>query len=178
MPNFYITGYRSYELGIFGEKDPKIKYLKRFIHNGLIDCVESGIDWFIFAGNLGVEYYAFEEALNLKSDYPELKLGVLFPFSNFGESWGEQNQYKKQRYQTEADFVDYYSRKPYEAPWQLQQHTQFLLRHTQGTWMIYDKEHPGKTQYFLNEAEKYAEQIAYDIKRYTLDDIQDSLYND
>ncbi|WP_238375766.1 SLOG family protein, partial [Leuconostoc mesenteroides] len=38
----WVTGYRSYELGTFGDKDPKIKVIKYALHQTLKEQVDNG----------------------------------------------------------------------------------------------------------------------------------------
>ncbi len=44
--------------------------------------------------NLGVELWAVQIVAELKEEYPELSLGILYPFSDFGNNWNEGNQEK------------------------------------------------------------------------------------
>jgi uncharacterized phage-like protein YoqJ len=171
----YVSGYRSSELGIFKEKDPKIKVIKNVLKNELRLLAESGLEWVLVSGNLGTELWAAEAAAELKVDYPDLRLGIIYPFLEFGSNWNEANQTKKMLAEQTADYVESVSHQPYRSPAQLKSHTQFLLSHTDGCLLIYDKEFPGKTSYFLQDAEKYAEQHSYDIRLITMDDLQNSI---
>lgn len=172
MRNYYITGYSHFELGIFNEQDERLKILKQFLRHLEIELLEEGIEWFLFSGQLGIEYDAFNEALALKQDYPHLKLGVLFPYSNFGERWNEANQLRLADYKQKADFTGYVSKQPYQNPSQLKNHTHFLLTHTEGTALLYDEEYPGRLRYFLADAKSYSQQQPYKIQQYRLDDLQ------
>lgn len=177
MRNYYITGYSHFNLGIFNEQDERLKIIKNFLRKIEIELLEDGIDWFLFSGQLGIEYDAFNEALQLKEEYPDLKLGVLFPFERFGENWNEKNQLRLSDYHQRADFVDYVSKRPYETPAQLKKHTQFLLSHTEGSVLLYDEEYPSRTRYFLKDAQQYSEHHPYQIQQYRLEDIQNFVYD-
>lgn len=177
MKNAYITGYRNYELGLFSDDDPKVKGLRYFLRKREIELLDEGYDWFLFGGQLGVEYYAFDEALKLKHDYPELQLAVMFPFENFGEQWSEKNQMALQHYHQAADFVGCVSKRPYTSPEQLRQHQQFLLQSTKAALVVYDDEVPGKSRYFIRDAEQYAQHHDYQLMRYDLYDLQESFYS-
>lgn len=177
MRNYYITGYRHYELGIFSDRDERVKVLKQFLKKVEIELLEEGIEWFLFAGNLGIEHDAFMEAVKLKEEYPELRLGVIFPFADFGSQWNENNQLILMDYKEKADFIDYVSHSPYQNPSQLRNHTQFMLQHTEGSMLIYENEHEGKTKFFLSEAEKYQENHPYEIRQYSLEDVQNFLFD-
>ena len=53
MKTLYFTGYRSFELGVFQEKDPKIKIIKKVIKMSLLSYIEQGLEWVLISGNLG-----------------------------------------------------------------------------------------------------------------------------
>ena len=55
MAAILVTGYKSFELGIFQDKDERISVIKKAIRHDLIRYFEEGIDWLIFMGNLGFE---------------------------------------------------------------------------------------------------------------------------
>jgi uncharacterized phage-like protein YoqJ len=175
VKTLYITGYRSFELGIFQAKDPKITVIKNVLKKEIIHYVESGLEWVLISGNLGVELWTAEVVAEIKNDYPELQLGLLYPFKEFGSNWNEQNQELLTKTESLADYVNSVSHQPYQSPAQLKQHTQFLLNHSGGCLLIYDREFPGKTQYFLKEAESFSEREPYEIHLITMDDLQNSL---
>jgi len=87
MKTLYFTGYRNYELGVFRAKDPKIAVIKKVIMSTLTNYVEEGLEWLLISGNLGAELWCAEAVEQLKQTYPELKLGIIFPFEGFGENW-------------------------------------------------------------------------------------------
>ena len=60
MAAILVTGYKSFELGIFQDKDERISVIKKAIRHDLIRYFEEGIDWLIFMGNLGFEYWLYK----------------------------------------------------------------------------------------------------------------------
>lgn len=172
-----LTGYRSFELGIFQENDPKIPVIKKSLKMNLLPYVEAGLEWVLTSGQLGTEIWGAEVVAELREDYPELHLGIIFPFSEFGNQWNEKNQKKLNEVKMLADFVESTSHKPYQSPSQLKNHTQFLLQHSGGCVLLYDDESPGKPQFFLRDAKKYQESFPYEILQITFDDLQNSLEN-
>lgn len=175
LKTLYLTGYRSFEIGVFQEKDPKIQVIKNVLKRELQQYVENGLEWVLTSGNLGVELWGSEVVSELKSEYPDLKLGIIFPFEEFGSQWNETNKMKLQTVKQLADYVDATSHQPYKAPDQLRNHTQFLLEHTGGTLMIYDKEFPGKLEFFVKSVERFSEKKPYVIQMITMDDLQNSI---
>ena len=43
----WITGYRAYELNVFGAQDPKLKVLKTSLKNTLTQFLDEGLNWLI-----------------------------------------------------------------------------------------------------------------------------------
>lgn len=162
-------------MGIFQEKDPKIPVIKKVLNQTIKEYLDMGLEWVIIAGNLGVEKWVSEVVLELKADYPELRLGLIFPFEGFGGQWNENNQLLLEQMTQAADYVNTTSKQPYKTPNQLRAHTQFLLEHTDGCLLIYDPEFEGKTKYFLRDANQYSEKSSYDVRLITMDDLQNSI---
>ncbi|GGI64847.1 MULTISPECIES: DUF1273 domain-containing protein [Enterococcus] len=173
-----ITGYRNYEIGVFQDKDLKIEIIKKVIREALTPLIEDGLQWVIIAGNLGVELWAAEEVIELKKEYPELKLALIFAFEGWGENWNEKNQLLLNNIKLQADYVNSTSHKPYQNPAQLRNHTRFLLEKTQGCLLVYDEEYPGKTDYFLKDARHFKLQQTYAIHQITMDDLENAIYFD
>ncbi|MDV7800011.1 DUF1273 domain-containing protein [Enterococcus hirae] len=168
----YISGYRSFELGVFKENDPKITVIKKVLKKEIQQLVEEGLEWVLTSGNLGIETWVTEVVAELKQEYPELKLGIIYPFKEFGNNWNENNQEKLRMTEQLADYVEAVSHQAYQSPSQLRNHTRFLLDHTDGCLLIYDPEFPGKTQYFLKEAQTYQQDQSYEIRLVSMDDLQ------
>lgn len=168
----YFTGYRSFEVGVFQENDPKIKVLKKVIKIRILELLDMGLEWVILSGNLGVEQWVSEVIVEMKNDFPELKVGVIFPFEEFGANWNEKNQLKLSEMKQQADYVNAVSHQPYQNPQQLRNHTQFLLQHTDGSLLLYDEEFPGKTSFFLKDAKHFQEKNDYQIVTISMDDLQ------
>lgn len=168
----YVSGYRSFELGVFKENDPKIQVVKNVLKKELHQLAEEGLEWVLVSGNLGVELWAVQIVAELKEEYPELSLGILYPFSDFGNNWNEGNQEKKKLAEQLADYVEAVSHQPYQSPSQLKNHTRFILEHTVGCLLIYDEEFPGKTKYFFEDAQNYQADHPYEIRLISMDDLQ------
>ncbi|EOT44434.1 SLOG family protein [Enterococcus columbae] len=149
-----ITGYRSFELGIFQAKDPKLSLLYKFIKQSLIELLENGLEWVVIGGNLGIELWAAEMVLELKQSGYTINLAVILPFKEFGSQWNESNQSLLTSVLSKADYVNYVSQKPYEHPSQFANHTQFLAQYTDLLWAIYDEDYPGKAQFIIKEFTK------------------------
>lgn len=167
----YVTGYKSYELNIFKDDAPEVKYLQLFLKNKLQNLVEEGLEWVLIQGQLGIEMWTAEVVLDLQQEYPELKLGVITPFQNHTERWNEQNQLKYQQIIEKADFHDSVHHAPYEAPFQFKQTDQFILDHTDMTVLIYDEEQEASPKFFKRMLVDFAEQTNYTYDVVTFDEI-------
>lgn len=157
MQRIWISGYRSYELGTFGDKDPKITVIKYAIKQRLTSLLEEGqLDWVITGANLGVEQWSAEVALELRQDY-NLRLAVMLPYLDFGSRWSENNQLKLQNLKNRADFWSATSKGPYQGGRQFREYQQFMFQHTDRALLVYDPECPGKSKYDYEMIEKYLE---------------------
>ena len=104
MSRIWVTGYRSYELGVFKDNDPKVQVIKYALKKRLIEQLEQGMDWVITGGQPGIELWTVDLVSELKVDYPNLRLAVFVPFEGFGKNWKEANQGKLNKAKTSADF--------------------------------------------------------------------------
>lgn len=173
-----ITGYRASELGIFQATDKKITIIKKSLTSQVRQFIEDGYQWFLVGGNLDIEVWGGEVVLDLKKEYPEIKLGVLFPYLEFGSNWNESNQQLRDNLVAKADYVGSVSHAPYQNKAQLQNHSQFLLTHSDASFVIYDEEYIGKCQHFYKQARRYEEQADYVVYQLTMDDLQNSVWAD
>ncbi|GEP83448.1 Uncharacterized protein conserved in bacteria [Staphylococcus piscifermentans] len=167
----YITGYKSYELNIFKEDAPEIKYLKAFIENKIEALIDEGLEWVLIQGQLGIELWTAEVVIALKEEYPELKLGVIPPFQNHTERWNEQNQIQYQQITAHADFIDTVHHAPYEGPYQFKQTDLFMLEHSDITVLLYDEEQEASPKFFKRMLVDFAEQTNYTCDIVTFDEI-------
>lgn len=172
IKNLYVSGYRSYELSIFSSDDPKLDYIKKFFKKKLIEYIEQGLEWVIVSGNMGTELWTGEVALDLKADYPELKLAVLLPYTNFSNKWNEVNQMYYNSIIERADYVNYTSNQDYANPGQLKNNQVFIVQNTDGCLLFHDPEHEGKVKYFHDLALKYQEKNPYEIETISFDELQ------
>ncbi|KRL23407.1 DUF1273 domain-containing protein [Lentilactobacillus kisonensis] len=173
MSRLWITGYRSYELGIFKDDNPKRKVIDSVLKTELIQAIIDGTDWIISGGQLGVEQWALSAATALKNDYPgEFKTAMMLPFMEFGNNWNAENQQRFSKVKGAADFSAAVSQKTYTSPEQLRNYQEFMLTHTDQAILIYDLDNPGKTQYDFDKIKRFAENHPYPYRLITFDDLQ------
>lgn len=154
MNSLLIMGYTSFDLGIFNEKDIKVSIIKKAVKNRLIRYLEEGLNWLIFTGNPGFEYWALDVAKELQKDY-NFQIGTIFSFETHGQNWNENNQVKLAHFK-EVDFVKY-AYQTYENPSQFRQYNDFLLENTEGALVFYDEENETKLKYMVERMKQMAE---------------------
>ncbi|MBH5318259.1 DUF1273 domain-containing protein [Paenibacillus sp. GSMTC-2017] len=173
MKNVLITGYRAHELNIFSQKHKGIIYIQKAITNKLIPLIEEGLEWVITPGQYGVDLWACEAVIALKSQYPHLKLSILTAYSNPEESWKED---KKTYFQQLLNGVDYYAsvtKGEYEGVWQFTARDELMLRKTDGIILVYDEDGGAGSPRFMKEkAMRKSQADGYRYISIASDDIQ------
>ncbi|BCB04484.1 DUF1273 domain-containing protein [Bacillus sp. KH172YL63] len=168
-----ITGYKSFELGIFKQDDKAVYYIKRAIEKELISLADDGLEWVLISGQLGVELWGAEVVFDLQQDYPDLKLAVLTPFISQEEKWNEQNKEYYEMILSQADFVETISKEPYKTPQQFRNKNQLFLQKSQALVILYDDEKEGSPKYFYEEAKRKKENDpSFDIRAIGFQDLQ------
>ncbi len=173
MKRLWVSGYRSYELGVFGETDEKLKVIKYSLKMQLTQNLDDGLEWVITGGQMGIEQWSLQVAIELKTDYPDLKLAMMLPFNDFGQQWNENNQAQLSQLKARVDFCEPVINAPYSGPQQLRQYQQFMLTHTDGQLLYYDRESPGKPEYDYHAARQYQDQQDYPINLVDFFELQD-----
>lgn len=167
-----ISGYKSFELGIFKNDDQAVLYIKKSIEKTLISFVEEGLEWVIISGQMGVELWAAEVVFDLQLQYPELKLAVLTPFLNQESKWNETNKEYYEYIISQAEFVDSITKREYDSPEQFRQKNEFLIRKSEGLILVYDEEKQGSPKFLLDVAKKKQETSNYFIGLIDFSDLQ------
>ncbi|EDL63325.1 DUF1273 domain-containing protein [Bacillus sp. SG-1] len=167
-----VTGYKSFELGIFKEDEPALKYIKAAIQKQLESLLEDGLEWVLISGQIGTELWAAEVVFDLQLEYPDLKLAVLTPFLNQEEKWSETNKEYYEMIISQADFVDSVSKQPYTSPAQFRNRDQLFLHKCDAIVILYDDEKEGSPQYFFKSAKEYRENNSLEIRQITFMDLQ------
>lgn len=144
MQRLWVTGYRSYEINAFGDKDPKIAVVKFALQNAFQRYLDDGqLDWVLTGGNLGVEQWAAQTAVKME----EIRTAIMVPYANFASHWNEAHQEQFAQLTQVVDFFAATSNEAYAGPWQFHNYEQFMLAHTDRALLVYDPEHPGKIKY-------------------------------
>lgn len=177
MSRLYMTGYKSYELGIFEAKSIKLMYLKKYLRYQLIQWIENGIEWFVTGGQNGIELWCAEQIILLKKEYPNIKLAVMPPFNNQETRYNEFDQILYSKVTALADYYQPLYKGEYEHPRQFIFRDQFMLSHTDSCLLIYDEESEGSPKYFYNKVKEHQEKTDYQLQQITFYDISDYIQN-
>lgn len=151
MKNLLITGYRAHELGIYNNKHKGIPYIRKAIEARLIPLIEEGLEWVITPGQYGVDLWACEAAISLKSKYPHLKCSIITAYNHPEEKWSDE---KKEYYQQILSGIDYYaavSKDSYQGSWQFKARDELLFRKTEGILLVYDEDSGEASPKFVKE---------------------------
>ncbi len=173
IKTIYVTGYKSFELGIFKDDDPAVYYIKAFLERRLTAFIEEGLEWVLIQGQMGIELWAAETVIQLKETYPEVKLGIVTPFEHHTERWNETNQLKYMQITEQADFVDSVFHEGYQGPYQFQRTDQFMLDHTDMTLLVYDDEREATPKFFKKKLVDFMDKTNYTCDIVTLDDLSE-----
>lgn len=171
MTTALILGYSAFDLGLYNDKDPRLKVIKKAIQKDLESMAQEGVTWLVFTGNLGFEYWVLEVARDMKEDYG-FQLATIFDFETHGENWNEANQLKLSQFK-QVDFVKYAYPK-YENKGQLRDYQRFLLENTDLAYFFYDPENETKLK-FMDKL--MTNQEGYRIKRLTFEDLNELVEN-
>ena len=57
MTTALVLGYSAFDLGLFSDKDPRLKLIKKAIRKDLEAMAADGVTWLVFTGALGFEYW-------------------------------------------------------------------------------------------------------------------------
>lgn len=173
MKTVYITGYKSFELNIFKDDLLEVTYLKKFIKHKLLQYLDEGLEWVLIQGQIGIELWAAEVVIDLKSTFPELKLGIITPFYNHISKWNEHNQIKYNQIVQKADFIESVHHSEYEGAFQFKQTDQFMLEHSDMSLLIYDDEQEGSPKFFKRMLVDFMDKTNYTCDIVAFDELTD-----
>ena len=185
MHRVWVSGYRSFELNIFKDDDPKVLVIKSVLKEAISQRLNQNTDtfWLLSGPQMGVERWALQVGLQLQKDYPQLKLGMMLPYQNFETNWNADNQANLAQMVSLVDFAGYTSQENYQNPRQLQFYQSFMQDHSDELLLIYDpskdveaEEGTPKSKPFwvYRAAQQYARNHDYPIHYYDFDDLQDA----
>ena len=122
----------------------------------LIVCIEKGYCFFGAGGALGFDTLAAQTVLDLKKDYPHIKLILVLPCLNQTRGWNEKDIAVYEAIKEKADKVVYTSKYYFNGC--MQKRNRHLVDHS-SLCICYLKDRSGGTAYTVKYAEKSGVQI-------------------
>lgn len=172
MKTIALTGHKKHEIGLWGEKHPAFPYLKAAYQRKMLQAIEEGVEWFLSSGAQGLELYSAQWLIELRKDYPQIKLAFLLPFYNQEKNWKEDAQELYQEILAQADFIDYISKREYVQPWQLAQKNKYLIEKSDGLLTFYNGSERTHPWYYLIEGQKKQAREGYELWIMDSDELQ------
>ena len=87
-----FTGHRPEKLPFFSEDDPMCVDLKNRLSKQIKKLIEDGADEFFSGVARGVDIWAAEAVLELKSVYPNIKLTAVVPCPEQADKWSSEDR--------------------------------------------------------------------------------------
>lgn len=87
-----FTGHRPEKLPFFSEEDPMCAELKERLKKLIRKLINDGAEEFFSGMALGVDTWAAELVLELKNDYPNIKLTAVIPCPEQADRWSAEQQ--------------------------------------------------------------------------------------
>ena len=122
----------------------------------LIDCIEKGYCFFGAGGALGFDTLAAQTVLELKKDYPHIKLILVLPCRNQTRGWNEKDIAIYEAIKVKVDKVVYTSEHYFNGC--MQKRNRHLVDYS-SLCICYLKESKGGTAYTVENAAKKGLQI-------------------
>lgn len=174
LKRLFVTGYKSMELGIFKENDPRVSIIKAAIEKRLIGFIEEGLEWVLITGQMGIELWTAEVVLDLKDMY-DIHIAMIPPFENQEKRWPEPLKEKYQELTFTVDFYQPLYKGDYKGAYQFQAKNEWLIEKSDGCLILMDEENIGSNSYFYNAAKKKESYPIYSITPMDLDDIVEEI---
>ena len=175
MKVLHVTGYKSMEMGIFKEDDPKVQFIKSALKKRLIGFIEEGLEWVIVSGQMGVEIWTAEIVLDLKEEY-DINLAVFPPFENQDNRWPDNLKEKYQEITMIADFYKPLYTGDYKGPYQFRAKNMWFAEKSDASLLLMDEEFPGSVKYFHEATKELTKNYpVYKITPEDLDDIVEEM---
>jgi uncharacterized phage-like protein YoqJ len=174
MKTIVVSGYKSTELGIFKENDPRVAFIKAAIEKRLISFIEEGLEWVIITGQLGVEMWTAEVVLDLKDNY-DINIAMIPPFESQENRWPDLLKEKYQELTFIVDFFQPLYKGDYKGPYQFQAKNKWLVDKSDGCLLLMDEDNQGSNKYLYDIAKVNEGYQVYLITPMDLEDIVEEI---
>ncbi len=129
----------------------EIPMVSKRLRDALIECIENGYCFFGAGGALGFDALAAQAVLELKVEYPHIRLILVLPCRDQTRWWKETDITEYERIKSEADKVVYTAEQYYSGC--MHKRNRHLVDNS-SLCICYLKKHSGGTAYTVHYAEK------------------------
>lgn len=106
----FFAGHRPYKFAFQPEEEQNfITNLKNNIILTLRERIEEGYDTFLCGGAIGFDIMCAETVIDLKEEFPHIRLGCMLPFENHHVEFPAEWQNRFLKILEICDFIDYVS---------------------------------------------------------------------
>lgn len=106
----FFAGHRPYKFACLPEEEQTfIENLKNNIDIAIRDRLNEGYDTFLCGGSIGFDIMCAEAVVELKKDFPSIRLGCMLPFENHHVEFPADWQKRFLQILEVCDFIDYVS---------------------------------------------------------------------
>ena len=145
-----LTGYRSQKLPWgFNEKDPRCIDMRMRTKEKFEESINEGYEYFISGMALGFDMICAEIVLELKEEYPHIKLVGAIPCKNQDRFWMESDRKRYKELLKRADIVVLIS-ESYTEDCMLKRNV-YMLEHSSRVIALYDGK-AGGTKHTISKA--------------------------
>lgn len=106
----FFAGHRPYRFS-FTPEDQNLFYtnLAANISKAVRELFENGCDTFLCGGTIGFDVMCSEAVVELKKEFPQIRLGCILPFENHHSDFSSNWQARFLKILDACDFIDYVS---------------------------------------------------------------------
>jgi uncharacterized phage-like protein YoqJ len=131
--------------------------IKSALTNEVIKLIDQGVTYYGTGGAIGFDTLAAQTIIELREDYPQIKLILIIPCRNQSDKWSHEDKRIYEDIKSKADKVVYLSEK-YENDCMLKRN-RHMVDHSKFVIAAWDGRKRGGTYYTINYATKLKREI-------------------
>jgi uncharacterized phage-like protein YoqJ len=158
-----FTGHRPKKFGTYDETSPVIVNVKARLKEKILEQIEEGHRLFITGGALGVDTWAAEIILDLKSEYPDLRLTVAAPCYNYDSKWNAPSRQRAKIIAERADSFLYVNECEYN-PQVMSRRNYWMVNHSDTVIAVWTGA-PGGTENCIRYAHSRGRKVIYIVPK-------------
>ncbi len=135
----------------------QIDEVKSALTNEVIKLIDKGVIYYGAGGAIGFDTLAAQTIIELREDYPQIKLILIIPCRNQSDKWSQEDKRIYEDIKSKADKVVYLSEK-YENGCMLKRN-RHMVNHSNFVIAAWDGRKSGGTYYTINYAKKLKREI-------------------